>query len=115
MVPICLLAHSAPPFIDFPRLVSIPNGPLAVCHVKLLLETLSKSPLDGFIENSEHGVSGLEGKISECKNSLAFSRSLDLKEIGSIDLDMRMAFLEEGVTASSHFGFGGVAIDVEGR
>jgi hypothetical protein len=49
MMAVCLIAGFFLSLVNFPRFVSIPNCPSSICHMKILLESFSKSPLDGII------------------------------------------------------------------
>jgi len=115
MVAVSLLADSSSTLVDLPRLVSIPNRPFSVSNVKPPLESLPKAPLHRLIVHCKLSMARLESEIPNRKNSLAVPRTLHLKKVGGVYLDVRVALLQEGVTAPAHLGpVLRTAVDVEG-
>ncbi len=59
-----LLAYTHSPHINLPWLVPIPNGPLAVRYMEILLESLSQPPLSGLVMHSKLVMVRLQTDIS---------------------------------------------------
>lgn len=115
VVAVSLLADSAPTLVDLPRLVSIPNRPFSIRNVEPPLEPFTKAPLHRLVVNCKLSMAGLESEVPNGEDSLAVPRTLHLEKVGGVDLDMRVALLQEGVTAPAHLGpILRTAVDVEG-
>ena len=116
MMSIGLLANAWSSLINYPRFISIPNGPCPVSHTKSFLEALPQSPFGRTVLYNKLIVLFSQLNVTKWKYCLFLFISPDFDKILCINLHMGIALVEEGVDSLAHFGFGFRArIGIKGR
>ena len=102
---VSLIALAGRSSIYFPRLVSVPKGPFSINHLKIVLESLSQSPLLRVVDNPDSIVQTLEGEVAQYKKWLFVFRPLQREKTAPVDIKYNSALSEECVAVGAHFGF----------
>lgn len=70
LMSISVWASSVPAIVDFPRFISVPDGPGALSDLELLLEPLTKPPFGGFVDNCKLIMTLTENDVCQFENWL---------------------------------------------
>ena len=111
-----LITHLGCSFINFPRLVSIPEGPLTIFDPEVMLKAFSKSPFDRRVNHIERVVKIAEIDVVYGEESFPSIRSFEGYQVLLIDFHFDLTFFEEGIgTCTCSWLVLKVSIDVEAR
>ena len=74
---ISLIALSGQSSINFPRLISVPEGPFSINHLKIVLESLSQPPFLRVVNHPDSVVQTLESEVVQYKKWLLIFSPLE--------------------------------------
>lgn len=70
LMTICIWASSVPAIVDFPRFISVPDGPGAFGDFEFLLEPFTEPPFGGFVDNCKLIMTLTENDVCQFENWL---------------------------------------------